>query len=80
MADEADEGIENALSLVVLTTERSGNMKKDSKQTIFETVSTLRNLFIKLKNNCDEKSSKTSEVEAEVTKVKTELQRLTSRL
>jgi len=80
MADEADEGIENALSLVVLTTERSGNMKKDSKQTIFETVITLRNLFIKLKNNCDEKSSKTSEVEAEVTKVKTELQRLTSRL
>jgi len=80
MADEADEGIENALSLVVLTTERSGNMKKDSRQTIFETVITLRNLFIKLKNNCDEKSSKTSEVEAEVTKVKTELQRLTSRL
>ena len=68
------DGIENALNLVVLTTERSGNMKKELKQTIFETVSTLRNLFVKLKNNCDEKSSKISELEAEVTKMKTELQ------
>jgi len=48
-ADEADEGIENALNLVVLTTERGGNMKKDLKQTMSETVSTLRNLFMKLK-------------------------------
>jgi len=44
-----DEGIENALNLVVLTTERSGNMKKDFKQTIFEILSTLTNLFVKLK-------------------------------
>jgi hypothetical protein len=69
MADEVDEGIENALNLVVLTTERSGNVKKDLKQTIFETVSTLRNLFVKMKNNCEVKSSKISELEAEVTKV-----------
>ena len=71
MADEVDDGIENALNLVVLTTERSGNMKKDLKQTIFETVSTLRNVFVKLKNNCEVKSSKISELEAEVTKAKT---------
>jgi len=63
----------------VLTTERSGNMKKDLKQTIFETVSTLRNLFVKLKNNCEVKSSKISELEAEVTKAKTELQRFTDK-
>jgi hypothetical protein len=49
MADEVFEGIENALNLVVLTAERSGNMK-DLKQTIFETVSSLRNLFFKLTN------------------------------
>ena len=49
MADEVDDGIENALNLVVLKKERSGNIKKDLKQTIFETVSTLRNLFVKLK-------------------------------
>ena len=71
MADEVDDGIENALNLVVLKKERSGNIKKDLKQTIFETVSTLRNLFVKLKNNCEVKSSKISELEAEVTKAKT---------
>jgi hypothetical protein len=79
MADDMDVGIENALDLVVLTIERSGNMKKDLKQTIFETVSTLRNLFIKLKNNCEVKSSKISELKAEVTKSKTELQRFTDK-
>jgi len=73
-----DEGIENALNLVVLTTERSGNMKKELKQTIYETVSTLRNLFVKLKSNCDVKSSKICELEAEVSTAKTELQRVTT--
>ena len=43
-------------------------MKKDLNQTIFETVSTLRNLFVKLKNNCEVKSSKICELEEEVTK------------
>jgi len=70
MVEEVEEGIENALNLVVLTTERSGNMKKELKQTICETVSKLRNFFVKLKNNCDVKSSKISELEAEVSKVR----------
>jgi len=76
MAEELDEGIENALNLVVLTTERNGNMK-ELKQTIYETVSTLRNVFVKLKKNCDVRSSKICELDAEVSKVKTELQRVT---
>jgi expansin (peptidoglycan-binding protein) len=79
MADEVNEGIENALNLVVLTIERSGNMKKDLKQTIFETVSTLRNLFVKMKNNCEVNSSKISELKAKVAKAKTELQRFTDK-
>ena len=54
-------------------------MKKELKQTIFETVSTLRNLFVKLKTNCDAKSSKIRAPEAEVTKAKTELHRLTDK-
>ena len=49
MADDVSEGIENALNITLSTAERSGNMKKELKQTIFETVSTLRNLFVKLK-------------------------------
>jgi len=64
---------------VVTTTERSGNMKKELKETIFERVSTLRNLFVKLKNNCDVKSSKIRELEGEVTQAKTELQRFTEK-
>ena len=76
MAEELDEGIENALNLVVLTTDRNGNMKKELKQTICETVSSLRNLFVKLKRNWDVKSSNICELEAEVSKVKTQLQRV----
>jgi hypothetical protein len=78
MADEAEDGIENALNLVVLTTERSGNMKKELKQTIYETVSTLRNLFMQLRNKSDLKTSKISALEAEVDKLKTHSQMLTN--
>jgi hypothetical protein len=36
MADDVSEGIENALNIIVNTKERSGNMKKELKQTIFK--------------------------------------------
>jgi SMC interacting uncharacterized protein involved in chromosome segregation len=74
MADEVCEGIENALNIIVNTTERSGNMKKELKQNIFETVSTLRNLFVKLKGNIDSKSNAISELEVRMTKMKAELE------
>ena len=77
MADEVEDGIENALNLVVITTERSGNMKKELKQTIYETVSTLRNLFMQLRNKSDLKTAKISALEAEVDKLKTHSQMLT---
>jgi hypothetical protein len=41
-AEEVVEGIQNALNLVMITTERKGNMK-ELKQTICETLSTPRN-------------------------------------
>jgi hypothetical protein len=34
MADDVDADIVNALDTIVATTERSGNMKKELKQTI----------------------------------------------
>ena len=77
MADEVEDGIENALNLVVITTERSGNMKKELKQTIYETVSTLRNLFMQLRNKSDLKTAKISALEAKVDKLKTHSQMLT---
>ena len=54
----------------MLSTERSGNMKKELKQTILEIVSTLRNLFIKLKDSRDGKTSTISELESRVAKIK----------
>ena len=69
--EEVEDEIENILNLVVLT-ERSGNMKKELKQTIYETVGTLRNLFVQLKNKRDQKTSKISVLVAEVDKLKTD--------
>jgi hypothetical protein len=79
MADDAGEGFEEALNLVVITTEKSVNMKKQLKQTIYDTVSTLRNLIVKLKNNCDVKSLTISNLEAEVAQAKTLIQSYTDK-
>ena len=75
MADEEGDAIENALNTVVITLEKSVKMKKELKLTILDTVSTLRNLFVKLKTNSETKTSKIRELEAEVTKVKADLRR-----
>ena len=63
MAAEVSDDIEDALNLIVNRTEKSGNMKKGLKQTIYETVSTHRNLFVKLKDNRDSKSAEISKLE-----------------
>ena len=51
MADVMNQDIEDALNKIVNTTDQSGNTRKDLKNTIFEIISTLRNLFYKLKKN-----------------------------
>ena len=48
MADDVQDDIENALNQIASTTERSGNMKKELKQTIYQSVSKLRKLFVTL--------------------------------
>jgi hypothetical protein len=45
----------SSLSTIVSTTARSGNMKKELKNTISETVSTLRQLLVKLKDISESK-------------------------
>ena len=65
---------ENALNLIVTTSDRSGNMKKDLKQTIFDTVSTLRELYLQQKSSRDSKSQTISELERRVASMKAELE------
>jgi hypothetical protein len=72
MADDVCEGIENVLNIIVSITDRSGNMKKELKQTIFETISTLRKLIVKLADRNSETSA-ISKLEAQVSKMKAEL-------
>jgi len=74
LADEVEEEFENALNLVVKTTEQSGNMKKALKE-IYESVSTLRHLFVKLKFSGDRKQSEINNLTEKACKLETELHR-----
>ena len=56
MAEEVSQNNEDALNKIVNSTDQSGNVRKDLKKTIFETVSTLRNLFHKMKKMIDEET------------------------
>jgi hypothetical protein len=73
MADEVEDEIENALNLVVSTAEQSSNMRKAVKE-IFETVSALRLLFVKIKISGDRKISEIKNLTKKVSKLETELQ------
>jgi len=73
MADEASQNIEDAWNKLVNTTDQTGNMPKDLKKTIFEIVSTLRNLFNKIKEMVNEKIRQDKHLENELTKMNKEL-------
>jgi hypothetical protein len=49
MADDENQRVENAFNTLVSITEKSGNLRKDLKNNILESVSTLRKIFSKLK-------------------------------
>ena len=66
MAEDVKEGVENALNVIVSTTGSSGNMKKELKTIIFDTVSTLRKLFVKLIDNNESSNRKITELEQQV--------------
>ncbi len=73
MAEDAEGEVQNALNLVVCTVEQSSNMRKTLKQKIFETVSTLRTPFAKLKYSGNRKSSKIKELTKQVDEMGTQL-------
>jgi hypothetical protein len=66
MVDDVNEGIENALNIILTTTGSSGNMKRELKITIFDTVSTLRKLFAKLIDTNESNARKITEFERQV--------------
>ena len=72
MADEEWEDIATALNKIVTTTDKSVNMKKELKNTISETVSTLRKLLVKLKDISVSKTKAISDLEKAVTKMRTQ--------
>jgi hypothetical protein len=75
MADEANPQLECALNTLLSITEKSGNLRKDLKRDIVDSVSTLRNIFVNLKNSAEEQMAKIGQLESEVRKAKTELQK-----
>jgi len=70
MADDVNEGIENALNVIVSTTGSSGNMKKELKTIIFDTVSNLIKLFAKLIVTNENNARKIIDLEKQVANTK----------
>jgi hypothetical protein len=79
MVDNVNEGIVNALDTTVTTTECSGNMKKELKHSIYETVSTLRKLFMKLIETNNSNTRAICDLEKIVANTKTELDEVKDR-
>jgi len=73
MADSEGEEMEDVLQLLVSAAEQSTKMKKELKQTILDTVSTLRDLIVKLHVSRESKADELSKLEKQVGKLKTEL-------
>jgi len=65
-----NEGIENALNVIVSTTGSGGNMKKELKTYIIDTVSNLRKLFAKLIDTNENNARKIIELEKQVSNTK----------
>jgi hypothetical protein len=61
MVDDVNEGIENALNVIVSTTGSSGNMKKELKNIIFDTVNNLRKQFAYLVDTNENNNRKITE-------------------
>jgi len=73
MADEDKSQLEGALNTLLQITERSGNLRKDLKKDIVESVSTLRSIFTNLKNKGEELNNEINRLGGELTKAKEEL-------
>jgi len=75
MADDVSQRIEDALNLIVNIMDKSGNMKKELKKSVHETVSNLRNLIFALKSDLQEKTEENNRTQNEVNLLKDALQK-----
>jgi predicted nuclease with TOPRIM domain len=74
MADgEVTRSIDEALNKIVKTTDKSGNMKKELKKKIYQNVSTLKNLYLKMKEKLEEGMRLKEQMDNENNALKTEL-------
>ena len=73
MAHELKQGIDDTMNKIVNATDQSGNMRKDLKKIIYETVSTLRTLVHKLKETLDDQTKYNKHLEDEASKKNKEL-------
>ena len=67
------EEMENALNLVVNTTEQSSNMRKTLKEKIYQTLSTLTQLFSKITISGEQKSSEINNLTNKISTLEAEL-------
>ena len=65
MADDVSDVIQDALNLIANTTDQCRNMK-GLKHTIYENLSNLRNLFVKLKFSVGNKTAEISNLVKQV--------------
>jgi hypothetical protein len=65
--------LDSALNTLLNITENSGNLRKDLKQDIVDSVSSIRNIFVNLQNRGKEQTLKINQLEGELNKAMVEL-------
>ena len=75
MADEDDQRVEDALETLVSITEKSGNLRKDLRTDILETVSVLRKVFSQLKSKLKNANEESKKLQNEVNNAKESMAR-----
>jgi hypothetical protein len=73
MADDVKIRLDSALNTLLNITEKSGNLRKDLKQDIVDSVSILRNIFVNLRSSGEEQTLKINQLVGELNKAKAEL-------
>jgi hypothetical protein len=74
MAEDVAQQVDEALNSIVNLTNESGNLKKELRKSIHESVSNLRNLMYILKNKLNEKTSENIKMQNDVKEAKKLLQ------